>query len=79
MSVVITMNLPVDKLQPNNFNPNVMPSAEYEALKKDMQQVGPAGVGPILASPAKDFYREPLSDLTGYYVIIDGEHQRKRR
>lgn len=72
MSVV---SLPVDKLQKNDWNPNVMPSAEYEALKKDMQQVGASGVGVILVSPAKVFYGRPLSDLEGYYVIVDGEHR----
>jgi ParB/RepB/Spo0J family partition protein len=51
-----------------------MPSAEYEALKKDMQQSGPNGVGPVVVSSAKDFYIQPLSDLSGY-VIVDGEHR----
>jgi ParB-like chromosome segregation protein Spo0J len=67
--------IPLDKLQKNAWNPNVMPPAEYEALRKDMKKVGPFGVGPLLVSPARVFYGKPLSDLGQYCVIIDGEHR----
>jgi ParB/RepB/Spo0J family partition protein len=67
--------IPLDKLQKNAWNPNVMPPAEYEALRKDMKIEGPWGVGPLLVSPAKFYYEKPLSDLSQYYVIVDGEHR----
>jgi ParB/RepB/Spo0J family partition protein len=63
----------LDLIQPNLFNPNVMPPAEYEALKRDMQQVGPAGVGPIIVSSYDAFYGVVCT--TGLYVIVDGEHR----
>ena len=67
--------IPVSKIQPNPWNPNVMPSREYAILKEDMHAVGPRGTGLIILSPAKVFYGQPLSDLGQYYVIVDGEHR----
>jgi len=71
-----TSLIPVDETSPNPWNPNMMPGEEYEALKKDMQQVGSAGVGMILVSPAVDFYAaKPDLAKKGGWVIVDGEHR----
>ncbi len=69
----------VDKIEPNKFNPNVMPEAEYQALKQDMLVHGVNGVDPILVSIKKIFYGSgPLTsaEFSGdQYVVIDGEHR----
>jgi ParB/RepB/Spo0J family partition protein len=70
------MGVRVDLCRPNGFNPNVMPPEEYAALKRDMQQVGPQGVGPILLSSGSDYYMgKPELAKQGGYIIIDGEHR----
>jgi ParB family chromosome partitioning protein len=70
------MSFRVDKIRPNGFNPNVMPPEEYAALKRDMQQVGPQGTGPILLSSAADYYAaKPELAKEGGFIIVDGEHR----
>lgn len=74
------MMLPVSSLQPNKFNPNVMQDEEFQALKKDMQKVGPKKIDSVLVSLYCDFY--PCEDnednrkkFANSYVIVDGEHR----
>jgi len=66
--------IPVKKIEPNKFNPNVMDSEAFEALKRDMTFSGPYGIDPILVSPKKTFYNDPKAP-EDVYVIIDGEHR----
>jgi ParB/RepB/Spo0J family partition protein len=63
----------VEKIDKNEWNPNVMQDAEYLALKQDMQTNGPRGVDPILVSPFACFFPgEPVNER---FVIVDGEHR----
>jgi len=66
--------IPVEKIEPNRFNPNVMDDEAFEALKRDMTFSGPYGIDPILVSPKKTFYNDPKAP-EDVYVIIDGEHR----
>jgi ParB/RepB/Spo0J family partition protein len=72
--------LPVAALQHNKFNPNVMQPEEFQALKKDMQRVGPKKIDPMLVSLYCDFYpsednEENRKKYANNYVIVDGEHR----
>ena len=53
-------DLPIDMLDPNDWNPNVMPDARFNALKTSIDTLG-LGL-PIMVRPLK-----------GRYQIIDGE------
>lgn len=69
--------LPLDKVEPNKFNPNVMAPEEFESLKTDMKQTGPRsplGINPIVVSPKTVFYSDPEADAD-MFVIIDGENR----
>lgn len=75
-------NIPLNQLQPNKFNPNVMQDAEYQALKEDMKQNGPESIDPLLVSPYLVFYpcedteeNQKLYAKNPIYVIVDGEHR----
>jgi len=67
----------VSKIEPNKFNPNVMPQEAYEALVQDMKMTGDrhdVSISPIIVSPKNVFYNDPAADPETY-VIIDGEHR----
>lgn len=65
------MEISLNKIEANRFNPNVMSADTFEALKVDVI-VG--DYDPILVSPKNVFYSDP--ELPGdVYVIIDGEHR----
>lgn len=78
--------IPVEEIEPNKFNPNVMSDVEYQTLKEDMQTHGVQGVDPILVSH-KGVYElpVPIDKLPGGawdkaftvkgYIIVDGEHR----
>jgi len=55
--------IPVDRLHPSGYNPNVMSPVEYQALKEDLEQNGLAY--PLIVAPY----------LKGRYIILDGNHR----
>lgn len=70
-------DIPVEQIDPNKFNPNVMTKEEFDTLCLDMKNTGPedaVSVKPILVSPKKLFYNDPKAERNRY-VIIDGEHR----
>jgi len=71
----MTSLVSVDKIEPNEWNPNVMGEVEYAALKQDMHVHGVNGVDAILVSPKGKFLDAPHEELEGFYVIVDGEHR----
>jgi len=58
----ITM-LPIEKIVPNDYNPNKMSSQFFDELARDMEETGVLSA--ILVCPRED----------GMYEIIDGEHR----
>jgi len=79
---MVEQMLPVFQLQANKFNPNVMQPEEFEALKADMNMVGPKRIDPVLVSPYLAFYPcEDTEENRAFfaehptYVIVDGEHR----
>jgi ParB/RepB/Spo0J family partition protein len=56
--------IPINKLIPNTWNPNVMDSQTYQALSESFREFG--DIDPIL-----------VRDLGNKYQIIDGEHRYK--
>ena len=62
VSEIVTVDL--DRITVNEFNPNTMDPATFNALLSDMRQVGVMGVDLILLRP----------DGEGY-EIVDGEHR----
>lgn len=60
--------LPIDQVEPNNYNPNVLGGEKYEALKADVKE---GNYDPILVSPKDVFYGEPIVEER--FVIVDGE------
>ena len=65
------LNVPVEWLEPNPWNPNVMAPDIFKALKVD---VIAGDYDPLVVSPKNVFYGDP--DLPGdRYVIVDGEHR----
>lgn len=65
----------VEKLEPNNFNPNVMTKEEYSLLLQDMKACGSKhdlAIDRLLVSPKNVFYNDPEAE-EGVHVIIDGE------
>jgi ParB/RepB/Spo0J family partition protein len=73
--MVENMLMPV-QLVPNKWNPNVMQSEEFQALKKDMQNSGPDEIDAVLVSPFDIFYIEAnVESLPDCFVIVDGEHR----
>jgi ParB/RepB/Spo0J family partition protein len=75
LKVLEIIEVSLDGLQPNKWNPNVMDPVEYEALKKDMHIHGVGGIDPLLVSPQWFFYGNKESFK--HYVIVDGEHRWK--
>lgn len=63
--------IPVDHLEENTWNPNVMVPEKFEALKVD---VVAGEYNPVDVSPKDVFYGDP--ELPGdRYVIVDGAHR----
>lgn len=61
--------IPVDRLEANPFNPNVMDHSTFQALKVDVME---RNYDPLIVSPKHVFY----GDMTlprDRYVIVDGE------
>lgn len=58
--------VPIDSVQPNTVNPNVMSKSTFEKLKKNFQEKG--FYGSVIV-------REHI--VEGYYEILDGEHRWK--
>lgn len=68
-----TLKLPVDKIEPNKYNPNIMPENLYDSLKQSVKE---KEYDPIIVAPKDVFYGD--SQLPrDEYVIIDGEHRWK--
>lgn len=57
------------RIEPNDYNPNVLKGEKFEALKADVKA---GNYDPILVSPKSVFYGE-VTDLEERFVIIDGE------
>lgn len=55
-------NVAIDKIEPNDYNPNEMTEAEFEECKKEIQHLGTLPK-PIVVRP-----------LNEKFVIVDGEH-----
>lgn len=65
------MQVDVDHLEPNPWNPNVMSSEDFEGLKAD---VIAGDYNDIVVSPKNIFYGD--QDLpSAQFVIVDGEHR----
>ena len=60
--------LPVTDMEPNDWNPNEMTPAEFDALGENMEEVD--FLDPILVT-----FREWGEDGRPRYLIIDGEHR----
>lgn len=58
----------LEKIRPNNFNPNVMPEYEYKALLFEMKEGGIDVLDPIIVRPSLQL---------GSYEIVDGYHRFK--
>jgi ParB/RepB/Spo0J family partition protein len=74
----MNMEISVSDIEPNQFNPNVMPATEFESLCQEMKQAGDNHnvISSILVSPKMVFYSIPESEVEkhiGKYVIVDGE------
>lgn len=70
------LSVPVDSIEPNDWNPNVMKLEEYLALKVDVE----AGeYDPIIVSPFETFYGDTREKEFPHvlYVIVDGENRWK--
>jgi len=72
------MKLPLDQIEPNQWNPNEVTGEKYEQLKTDMEWAGQRE--PITVSPSTVFYgelvKEEETDVHGY-ILCDGEHRFK--
>ena len=67
--------LSLSHLEPNKFNPNIMPKETFDALVQDMKTSGPKhvlAVDRLIVSPKNVFYNDPKAEADKY-VIIDGE------
>jgi len=61
------IDIPVDDLIPNSWNPNQMNDKTFDMLVRRMREVGPLRPINVIA----------LKDQPGKYMIIDGEHRWK--
>ena len=68
MSVI---RVPVDHLEENNWNPNVMDPEKFEALKVD---VVAGNYNPIVVTSKEAFHGDPALPYNRY-VIVDGAHR----
>lgn len=55
--------IPIDKIKPNEWNPNELSDVMFNRLVSDMQDIG--FLQPVLVTPMED----------GTYRIVDGEHR----
>lgn len=65
------LKLPISKIEPNKYNPNVMPENLFESLKESVKE---GNYDPIVVSPKDIFYGDE-SLPRDEYVIVDGEHR----
>lgn len=70
------IEISVDNIEPNRFNPNVMAPEVFRSLCEDMKQGGHDVISPITVSEKKVFYNNPEFE-SGKYVIVDGENRWK--
>ena len=66
------VSVPLSEINLNTYNPNSMDAETFNALLKDMEEVGLEGVDPVLL--------RPLGEATGAdaepaYEVVDGEHR----
>jgi hypothetical protein len=62
--------IPMDKIRPNQWNPNEMPSDLFDELVRNFEEFG--FVQPIIVRPLS----KEEADLSGFdYEIVDGEHR----
>ncbi len=59
------VDVPIEKIKPNPWNPNVMSSTLFNALVENMKEIG--FVEPIMLVPDKE--------VEGEYILISGEHR----
>jgi len=71
-----TMNIRVDKIEANAWNPNQMDPALYENLKAHMIAEGSLSVDPLIVTP-KNIYACDPEQPSDVYVLVDGEHRWK--
>lgn len=63
-----TVQIPVAQIHPNDFNPSPRDPRVVEILRKDLQEHGPHGFGPVLVRPCK------CKKIRGkHYELNDGE------
>ena len=65
------LNVSVDHLEENTWNPNVMSPDKFEELQKD---VVAGNYNPVTVSPKDVFYGDPELP-SDRYVIVDGKHR----
>ena len=63
------ISVPLDSVQPNDWNPNEMDAATFTELANDIRAQG--NDQPIIVRPLKD----EQGVATGRYEIVDGEHR----
>jgi len=61
------INIPMDRVEPNMFNPNEMDDASFTLLENNVESIG--FVDPIVVVPTED----------GKFLICDGEHRWEQR
>ena len=61
----------LDQIRLNTYNPNTMDAETFNALLKDMEEVGLEGVDPILLRPLEG----TGADAEPAYEVVDGEHR----
>jgi hypothetical protein len=58
-----TIILPIDRIEANMWNPNIMSDVEFNMLSENIEEIG--FVAPIVVTPTPD----------GTYLIVDGYHR----
>ena len=71
MSEIVDVAL--DRITLNDFNPNSMDAATFNALLKDMKEGGPEAIDPILLRPHEELGTG--ADAEAAYEVVDGEHR----
>jgi len=71
-----TVTVALDRIRLNTYNPNSMDAETFNALLKDMEDVGLEGVDPILLRPLEGTGAdaEAVTEEAAYEVV-DGEHR----
>jgi len=67
----------LDRIRLNTYNPNSMDAETFNALLKDMKEVGLEGVDPILLRPLEETGADAMAvaDAEPTYEVVDGEHR----